>query len=367
MRIIAVANQKGGCGKTTTSINLAASLAFLDKKILLIDLDPQGHSTCGLGIKPSHNSPSTYDLLNPSFDQKLDFSRLFQPVEPNLSLISSYEVLFNLEEDLARVENKEQRLKLALKQMEQEGHNFDYVILDCPPNLGVLTYNALEAADEILIPIEPSFFSLHGLAKMFETLQRINHRRTRPVAMRALLTIFDSRTRFAKEVYEEVRSHFQENLFKAIIHESVLFKEAAGAGQSIVRYAPGSPAFRDYYHLAMEYLKREWDRLLPPQKLGWNQVYEDHYGPRRVTGGVLFQAVTPNARTVEIAGDFNNWIPESLIERQKDLGLWQKVIPVTPGAYRYKFIVDGEWQLDPFQPGRRPNAFGTMDSLLEIA
>jgi len=224
----------------------------------------------------------------------------------------------------------------------------------------------IEAADDVVIPIEPSFFSLHGLAKISETLETINSKRCVPINLHALLTIFDSRTRFVRDVYEEVKTHFKERLFKSIIHESVLFKEAASAGMSIVDYDRHSIAFRDYFHLAVEYLEREWDRRLPEQTLGWDRVLHERFAPRQVPGGVLFQALSPNAREVEIAGDFNNWVPESLARRSAS-GLWQKVIPVSPGSYRYKFIVDGEWQVDPYQPMQRLNDFGTIDSYLEIA
>ncbi len=366
MRVIAVANQKGGCAKTTTSINLAACLAFLNKKILLIDLDPQGHSTCGLGIKSQNLSATIYDVLTPRNQDQVDLTQTLQMVKPNFFVAPCYEILANLEDDLANTEKKDRRLKTVLQGLCKDGESFDFVILDCPPNLGILTYNALIAADEIIIPIEPSFFSLHGLAKISETVASVNRRRETPLEVHALLTIFDSRTSFAKEIYEEVRSHFKDQLFKSIIHESVVFKEAAASGQSVADYDSDSGAFRDYFNLAVEYLEREWDRRLPEKRLGWNRVIGHHYGPRRVIGGVLFQALSRNAREVEIAGDFNHWVPETLI-RRSDEGLWQKVIPMPNGQYRYKFIVDGEWQIDPCQPVQKINAYGTMDSCLEIA
>lgn len=365
MRVLAVANQKGGCGKTTSSINFAATLALLQKKILLIDLDPQGHSTCGLGIEASKAKASLYDLLAPSRFGGLSASDVLCEVEPNFFLVPSYEVLAALEEELISVQGREKILKQALERFQDQGMEFDYVILDCPPNLGLLTANALQAADEILIPVEPSFFSLHGLAKISETVESVNLKREVPLEVHALLTIFDSRTRFAKEVYEEVRNHFHEKLFKTIIHESILLKEAAGAGQSIVRYDPDSSAFRDYFNLAVEYLERQWERLLPAKKMGWQQVLHSRFGPRQVIGGILFQMLSKSARAVEIAGDFNNWIPEPLILRGED-GLWQKVVAITEGAFRYKFIVDGEWQVDPYQPVSQPNAFGSVDSYLEL-
>lgn len=366
MRVIAVANQKGGCGKTTTSINFAAALTLLQKKVLLIDLDPQGHSTCGLGMEASQAKATLYDLLTPSRFSDLSFEDALCEIEPNFFLIPSYEVLASLEEELVNVKDREKMLKQALGRFRHGDKEFDCIILDCPPNLGLLTANALQAADEILIPVEPSFFSLHGLAKISETLAGVNRSREIPIEIHALLTIFDSRTRFAKEVYEEVKAHFQEKLFKTIIHESILLKEAAGAGQSIVQYDRDSSAFRDYFNLAVEYLERQWDRRLPAQKIGWQQIWHSRFGPRQVVGGILFQMQSKNARAVEIAGDFNNWVPEPLVLREPETGLWQKVVAITEGAFRYKFIVDGEWQVDPYLPVSQPNAFGTVDSYLEL-
>jgi chromosome partitioning protein len=366
LRVIAIANQKGGCGKTTTSINFAACLASLQKKTLLLDLDPQGHSTCGLGIKSSNYPTSLYDFLTPLRLSKPDFSKALCEMNPYFYVMPTYGILGALEEELMMMPDKEERLKSLLISPACLPLEFDYVVIDCPPNLGLLSLSALEAADEIIIPIEPSFFSLHGLAKISETVAGFNQRRERPLQTHALLTLFNSETKFAEEVYEEVKAHFKDQLFSAIIHENVLLKEAASAGQSIVDYARNSNAYRDYVHMATEYLEKQWDRMLPPQKLGWENVLRHHYGPKRVPGGVLFQLASKNARWVEIAGDFNNWIPEALVRRSED-GLWQKVIPMPTGHFRYKYIIDGEWQIDPYQPTQQLNAFGTFDSYLELA
>lgn len=365
MRVIAIANQKGGCGKTTTSINLAACLAFLQKKILLVDLDPQGHSTCGLGVSAQKRPFTLYDLLRRG-NAAPPISQVLVEVNPLFFLMPGHGALGRLEEEWSGHADRQKQLKQVLLHPFFKRACFDYALIDCPPNLGFLTFNALEAADEILIPIEPSFFSLHGLAKMSETLRLVNERRSAPLKVHALLVLFDSRTRFAKEVYEDVKEHFKERLLRAIIHESVSLKEAAGAGQSIVQYDPQSLAFKDYLRLAVEYLEREWDRVLPQKKLGWTSILENRYGPRRTVGGVLFQVASKNAKGVEVAGDFNHWVPEPMVFRPGD-GLWQKVIPMATGNFRYKFIVDGEWQMDPFQPLQRQNAFGTFDSYLEVA
>lgn len=361
MRIVAIANQKGGCGKTTSSINFAACLAHLRKKVLLIDLDPQGHSGCGLSAQPDSFHYLSEDLFQPFFD----------PLKQILSLTSHLSII-PAGNGLAKYDHldfdagKSCQLFRNLQNGANRYWDFDYLVFDCPPQLGALTQNALHAADDVIIPIEPSFFSLHGLAKISETLEKIRSNRQSPITIHALLTIFDSRTGFSKEVYENVKRHFGKKLFKAIIHESVLLKEASSAGQSIVDYAPYSQAFRDYDHLTVEFLERQLDKELPEQKESiWEREHEKRFGPRRVFGGVLFQFANKSAKHVEIAGDFNHWIPESLVFFEAE-GVWKKVLSVPSGSHRYKFIVDGEWQVDPHHPVYRQNDFGTQDTYLEV-
>ncbi|MBI3316550.1 MAG: AAA family ATPase [Candidatus Omnitrophica bacterium] len=365
MRVIAVANQKGGCGKTTTSINLSAGLALLSKKILLIDLDPQGHSTCGLGASQESSPLSIAELFHRNPSRRAKLFDMIGEVESSFYLIPGYGELAAIEEDSFLLENREKILRLGLELLVQEMPDLDYVILDCPPNLGLLTLNALHAADEIIIPVEPSFFSLHGLAKISETLNSLMENRDCKIRIHALLTIFDSRTCFSREVFEEVRKYFKNRLFKTIIHECVTLKEAASAGQSIFKHDRNSLGYQDYYNLAVEFLERQWEYKLPEGKFGWDQTVATYFGPRRVSGGILFQTMSKTARSVEIAGDFNRWIPEPLVRRDEN-GLWQKVLMMPPGDYRYKFIVDGEWQIDPFQPIQQMNSFGTLDSLVKV-
>ncbi len=366
MRVVAVANQKGGCGKTTTSINLAACLSHLNKKVLLIDLDPQGHSTCGLGVLADRVPVTVYDLLKNESPEFLERGSLEVVLSSGLTLLPATTSLAGIEEDFVAVSGGDRILKEKLSSVLNVHSRFDYVVIDCPPNMGVLTRNALGAADEIIIPIEPSFFSLHGLAKMTETLEALNRRRRTQLQVHALLTLFDSRTCFSKEVYAEVRKHFRKKLFRSIIHESVALKESAGAGQSIVDYAPDSQACRDYMNLALEYLERTWESLYPANELGWGNVLRHRFGPRKAIGGMLFQCQSPGAQGVEIAGDFNSWIPEPMVQKSVP-GVWQKIIPMKEGEFRYKFIVDGEWQLDPFQEDIKENSFGSFDSYLKVS
>ncbi len=366
MRIIAIANQKGGCGKTTTSINFSACLNFLQKKVLLVDLDPQGHSTCGLGVKTPKGTPTLYDLLSPFQRAGSPVSQVIRPLQNDLDLIPCNASLNALEEEFGFMPHYHLKLRDLMNHLAEERRCYDFVILDCPPNLGVLTWNALNAADEIIIPIEPSFFSLHGLAKISETLQIVNRSRETPLLVHALLTIYNSQMNFSQEIYNEVRAHFQNRLFTTIIHDHISLKEAAAAGQSIAQYAPQSQAFQDYLNLAVEYLERDWNRKLPEKELGWEKVYKNHFGPRQISDGILFQFFSKIASSVEIAGDFNHWVPEPLVRRNQE-GLWQRVVPVELKTFRYKFIVDGEWQVDPSQPMQKENAYGGVDSYMEFA
>lgn len=366
MRVVAVANQKGGCGKTTTSINLAACLSHLNKRVLLIDLDPQGHSTCGLGVLADKVSATVYDLLKNETSGALTPEQIEIVLHSGLTLLPATTSLARIEEELIAVPGKERILRDRMNVILDAQSRFDYIVIDCPPNIGTLTLNALGAADEIIIPIEPSFFSLHGLAKITETLEGVNRRRRTPLQIHALLTLFDSRTCFSKEVYAEVQKHFKKKLFRSIIHESVVLKESAGAGQSIVDYSPDSQACRDYMNLALEYLERTWESLYPVHELGWGNVLRHRFGPRKTIGGMLFQCQSPGAQDVEIAGDFNSWIPEPMVQKAVP-GVWQKVIPMREGEFRYKFIVDGEWQLDPFQEEVKENSFGSFDSYLKVS
>lgn len=366
MRVIAIANQKGGCGKTTTSINFAACLAHLKKRVLLIDMDPQGHSGCGLGIRPEGLPHTLYDLMQLQSERIISPEDVLVKINDYFSVLPSTTSLSYLEEELAHISEKEKRLIKKVLHPLSFVQQFDYILLDCPPNLGILTWNALIAASEIIIPIEPSFFSLHGLAKISETLKRVNERRQKPILDHALLTIFDSRTRFSKDIYDEVAQYFKHRLFRTIIHNSVIFKEAACAGQHIAQFAPESQAFRDYMNLALEYLEREFESAYPEDELGWMNVVKSKYGPRRVIGGVLFQCLGPAAKEVELAGDFNNWIPEPMFRKENNMAVWQKVVPLREGEFRYKFIVDGEWQIDNCHPRMKENQYGSFDSYLRV-
>jgi len=210
MRIIAVANQKGGCGKTTVSVNLSASLAFLGKKVLLIDLDPQAHSTLGLGVKAEEVTRSDYDIFDVEEGVSARIPDLRIPLSNFLHLLPSEVVLSAVEQKLAGAPERENRLFRKLQDIQGE---YDFVFIDCPPNLGLLTFNALRAARELIIPIECSYFSLHGLAKISETVKLLMNALGHNIAVRALLNDFDGRTRFSRRIQEELQRLFSQKLF----------------------------------------------------------------------------------------------------------------------------------------------------------
>ena len=417
MRVIAIANQKGGCGKTTTAINLAASLAFLQKKVLIVDLDSQGHATCGIGIRAEFLERTSYELFQETGDSIRDF---IVPVNDFLSIIPTYLRLNQVEQENTAGQD---HLKKRLAEFAQD--EYDYVIIDSPPHLGLLTFNAFNAAHEVIIPIEPSFFSLHGLAKIFETLESVRKQQNKNLRIHALITRFEKRVRLAREIYDEVRKYFKAQLFMTTIEENVRLKEAAAGGKSIVDFDRNSVGFRNYMGLAIEVIERGliWDaaeqqvysqvnevsELLPgdavteaaelqniepkhaePQRVEIDpptqnpepqiaaqetSPAEDHQieiwdpeelRPKKVLGGILFSFLNREVLSVLIAGDFNRWVAEPLLQIDENSGLWQKVIPINEGTYRYKFLVDDVWQTDPFNPRNETNPYGGIDSVLQL-
>lgn len=365
IRVIAIANQKGGCGKTTTTINLGACLARLKRRVLLVDLDPQAHTTVGLGTLPEKLPFTLYDFLCPSGGHRPSWDEATLSVGPLLSLIPGDLRLHEFEEICSREPQREKQLKYLLLFSLPRPDPFDFILIDCPPNLGLLTLNALEAAQEVIVPIEPSFFSLHGLAKISETLQRVGSRRGQAHETNALLTLFDKHNDFSQEVHDEVKRHFQDRLFQTAIRENVTLREAAGAGLSIADYDPLSIGYRDYMSLATEILERGWKWGMAAERETALEGARHPQGPRPVSGGILFQFAAPGAREVSLAGNFNHWVAMPLLRRKGD-DLWQRVVPLRPGGYRYKFLVDGEWKLDPIATKKKENSFGNHDSYIEV-
>ena len=250
-RIIAIANQKGGVGKTTTSVNLAAALAVLGKRTLLVDVDPQGNSTTGLGINKSELSGGLYEVLAGT---RFLGEVVHQTELPQLLIIPATKNLVGAEIELVGAERREYRLKDALGLVRD---HYEYVFLDCPPSLGLLTLNGLIAADALLIPIQSEYYALEGLTALLETVSLVQKALNPALKLEGIVvTMFDSRNRISHEVLEEVRKHFPDALYRTIIRRNVRLSESPSYGKPICLYDGSSTGAQDYLELANELISR---------------------------------------------------------------------------------------------------------------
>lgn len=246
-KIIGVANQKGGVGKTTTAVNLASALGVLEKRILLIDADPQANATSGLGIEEVGNS--TYHLLEHSAKAR---NCILPTSSPNVDIIPSHIDLVAAEIELVDRENREYMMRNALQDIKKD---YDYVIIDCAPSLGLITISALTAADSVIIPIQCEYFALEGLGKLLNTIKNVQKIHNPDLDIEGLLlTMYDSRLRLSNQVVEEVNSHFPEMVFETIISRNVRLSEAPSFGESILKYDAESKGAIQYIQLAEEVL-----------------------------------------------------------------------------------------------------------------
>ncbi|WP_026914816.1 ParA family protein [Christiangramia portivictoriae] len=250
-KIIAIANQKGGVGKTTTSVNLAASLGVLEKKILLIDADPQANATSGLGIDVEEVENGTYQLLEHSVKAE---DAIQKTNSPNLDIIPAHIDLVAIEIELVDQENRESMLKRAITPLKEL---YDYILIDCAPSLGLLTLNALTASDSVIIPIQCEYFALEGLGKLLNTIKSVQKLHNNKLDIEGLLlTMYDSRLRLSNQVVDEVKKHFDEMVFETIIQRNVRLSEAPSYGESIINYDASSKGASNYLSLAHEIIKK---------------------------------------------------------------------------------------------------------------
>jgi chromosome partitioning protein len=486
MRTIAIINQKGGCGKTTTSINLAACLARLGQKTLLVDMDPQGHCGVGLAVPEDQIERTILDtLIEPCDGKPAKISEVVWQIASDFDLAPSNIKLSAFEQLFAGRDGREDRLAKAISPIK---NTYQWCIIDCPPSVGLITFNALKACDEVVVPVETGYFSLHGLAKMMETLEVMKDRCGRDILIRVLPTLYDTRTKLAREVLSELRAKFRDYLMESTVNFNTKLKEAASFGQPITEYDPGSRGYKDFVNLARELMgdrptdleptpsetlsrpaelvqrAKQLSQLAnfqfgrtnmapmngtPPlremaaveprpfarpelqsqprpepvrnaatisraREMGFDlsdepitggfassssataiavppmmsipavisapavsiapvkirqtteQKIEAFYGVKQVDDQVFFTARFEGAGKVLIAGDFNNWSPMASPMASETPGLWVTKLPLFPGRYRYRFIVDGRWTTDPNNTYVEANQFGELNNVVEV-
>lgn len=460
MRTIAILNQKGGCGKTTTAINLSATLAGKGYTTLLVDMDPQSHCALGLSVPENRIERGTAELLQAGLDGTLGVADLTWQVSRNLDLLPSTMALATMEQRLASQPDKDRRLSQVLA---PAAGRYDVCIIDCPPSIGLLTFNALRAADEVLIPVETGYFAMQGSIRQARTIemliQRVGHR----IRFCVLPTMYDVRTKLAREILGELKKHFDDAVLPCVINFNAKLKEAAALGQPITEYDPSSTGMKDFEELATwllthppaarEFLQpalahpdtEAWDQgsgirdqenqaesydhdaedstdPTPPspipdprspapqhapimsraaelagraralssrtaqlaaridRRLSPEERVDSPMAPRvsekvlgvRVTGqGTLFvqpfPPQGPGSQNLALAGDFNDWNPSKTpLIRNDALGVWQAVLQLPPGKYRYRLVLDGQWVQDPHNPRTETNPFGELNNVVDV-
>ena len=412
MRILAVANQKGGCGKTTVATNLAATLAREGRRVLLADLDPQGHCGVGMAVPEEQIDLSILDCFRTvDAPEPVLLSSIAWQITPNLDLAPSRQDLAQYEMERNGTPDGEASLSRILAPVAER---YDYVILDCPPHIGLLTRNALLAATDVIIPVDTGYFSLHGLARQLRTLNELPPRNP-PRNIRVLANQYDVRTKLAREILGELRERFGPIVFQSIINFNTKLKEGASFGQPITEFAPSSMGARDFQKLARELIEMESaapvpapaavaavpavsteillqraeemaaeaERLLattttlvsnaPKRAAQEPSTHEEIdrkiakiYGVRRTHDGVVVRCHRPEAAAVELAGDFNEWTPTRTPMRQVGNGDFETTLRLPGGRYRYRLVVDGRWSHDVANPVAEVNEYGEFNSVFVV-
>jgi len=374
MRIFAIANQKGGCGKTTSVVNLAASLAANNRKVLLIDLDPQAHATLGLNIKADM---SIYNVLSKLTYKKANLAEIIKKIGENFDIAPSSIILSTLEQELSGEIGRESRLWEALENFKSD---YDYILIDCPPNLGILTVNAIRACREIIVPVGASRFSFEGLTQLIEIIDLIKDRLNHDVSYRVLVTNFDSRLQHSFRMLEKIKASFSAALYNNMIHVNIKLQEAQNQGMHVFAYDKYCRGAKDYFSLSREIITEEkWTNGEKPPverissavlnnaaELLSKQMQKMIKEKMPKFPGVTFSISAPQAKEVYLAGDFNDWQLDKKWLMEQNNGRWIKKINLPSGRYNYRFVIDGRWVEDPENSTKEINPFGELNSLIEV-
>lgn len=369
MKIIAIANQKGGCGKTTTAINLAACLGKKEQRVLLLDLDPQGHSSLGFGVY-NEDARDLYDV----FTGEIRLEEIILPnVFTGVDVVPATKTLAAAEHLPVRSDERDKQLEKHLAEIRDR---YDYIVIDCPPSMGLLCFNALTVADLVLIPIEMSLFGMHGIDRMYETVRLLRERHGRDIPIRILPTLVDSRTRLCRQFLHEVGERFADDVLSVMVQFTVRLKEAVRQGMPIVSYDPTSTVAVQYDRLANEMISTLQEKVEVDGEIEagshLNMIKRAIEEARSRLGGhggkqrVILRFFDFAGRDVKLAGSFNDWRPDQGVVTRTNDGIVEKIVMLMPGTYQYRLIVDGIWQEDPSNPEQVPNYSGGFNSILQV-
>lgn len=360
MKILAISNQKGGCGKTTTAINLSFALAEYGRKVLLIDIDPQAHATMGLGFKTVSLENSVYSLFMAGQGKMRSIQDLILYVDERVDMIPSHIILSTVEHEL---KDKDNGIMILFRALMYSDISYDYVIIDCPPNLGFLTFNAIRAANQVIVPVETSIFAIMGVSKLVSMIELIKLKLNHSPTIKGLVTMYDPYAEFSQKMVIKIKNMFKDNILKSAVSMDVALKEAQEQFKSIIKFNRNSEGARDYMNLAEEIVSQERENLPDSiykelQRILYSNVYSKEKA---------FNYFAPDANTVYVVGDFNNWeMSESSKLLKKSNGAWERTFYLGPGHYRYKFIVDGLYFIDPENPKKEMTQYGNYDSVFDV-
>ena len=369
MKTIAIANRKGGCGKTTTAINLAACLGKKEQRVLLLDLDPQGHSSLGFGVF-NENARDLYDV----FTGEVKLEEIILPgVFTGVDVVPATMTLAAAEHLPVRSDERDRQLEIHLAPIR---HRYDYIIIDCPPSMGLLCSNALVVADLVLIPIEMSLFGLHGIDQMYQTIGQLRERYGRDIPIRVLPTLVDSRTRLCRQFLHEIGERFADDVLPVMVQFTVRLKESVREGMPIVAYDPTSTVAVQYGRLAdvlmstlSESPKTENVGYAATRLTAMRRAFEQAQPRSSWHGGlqkVVLRFYDFAGKEVQLAGSFNDWTPDQGVITRIEDGVVEKIVMLMPGNYQYRIIVDGTWQEDPSNSDQMPNFSGGYNSILHV-